>query len=97
MLTGKMSRHATVRFCLDPAVEQDEVLSRHAGAARFAFNQCLRMVKTALTQRKTNSAIDVPWTGFDLINAFNAWKKTEDAGRVFTIDTEGTADTMVTG
>jgi putative transposase len=35
--------------------------------------------------------------GFDLINAFNAWKKTEDAGRVFTVDTEGNVDTVVTG
>ena len=55
-----MSRHTTFRFCLDPTVEQREVLARHAGAARFAFNQCLRMVKTALTQRKTDPSIDVP-------------------------------------
>jgi putative transposase len=47
-----MARQTTFRFCLDPKVEQCEVLARHAGAARFAFNQCLRMVKTALTQRK---------------------------------------------
>ncbi|MDT5260414.1 MAG: putative transposase, partial [Mycobacterium sp.] len=40
---------------------------------------------------------DVPWTGFDLINAFNTWKKTEDAGRVFTVDTDGVAETVVTG
>ena len=39
----------------------------------------------------------MPWTGFDLINTFNAWKKTEYAGRVFTVDTEGTTDTVVTG
>ena len=97
MLAGEMSRHTTFRFCLDPTVEQHEVLARHAGAARFAFNQCLRMVKTALTQRKTHPAIDVPSTGFDLINAFNGWKKTEDAGRVFTVDTTGVAATVVTG
>ena len=46
-----MSRHTTFRFCLDPTVEQCEVLARHAGASRFAFNQCLRIVKTALTRR----------------------------------------------
>ncbi|WP_442799895.1 helix-turn-helix domain-containing protein [Nocardia sp. NBC_01730] len=34
-------RHTSFRFCLDPTVEQRMVLSRHAGAARFAFNQCL--------------------------------------------------------
>jgi putative transposase len=92
-----MARHTTFRFCLDPTVEQCEALARHAGAARFAFNQCLRMVKTALTHRKTDPDIEVPWTGFDLINAFNAWKKTEDAGRVFTVDAHGDAEVVVTG
>ena len=67
------------------------MLARHAGAARFAFNQCLGMVKTALDQRKTDPDTVVPWTGFDLINTFNGWKKTEDAGRVFTVDTTGEA------
>jgi putative transposase len=97
MLAGEMSRHTTFRFCLDSTVEQHDVLARHAGAARFAFNRWLRMVKTALTQRKTDPAIDVPFTGFDLINAFNGWKKTEDAGRVFTVDTSGVAATVATG
>src|SRR5271156_3413799 len=92
-----MSRHTTFRFCLDPTVEHYEVLARHAGASRFAFNQCLRMVKTALTQHKTDPGVEVAWTGFDLINAFNGWKKTEDAGRVFTVDSEGVAETTVTG
>ena len=55
------------------------------------------MVKTALTQRKTDPDTEVPWTGFDLINAFNAWKKTEDAGRVFIVDTDGVSETVVTG
>jgi hypothetical protein len=36
----KMSRHTAVKFCLDPTVEQHDVLARHAGAARFGFNQC---------------------------------------------------------
>jgi putative transposase len=39
----------------------------------------------------------VPWTGFDLINAFNSWKKTEAAGRVFSVDTTGQAEIVVTG
>jgi putative transposase len=97
MLAGAMSRHTTFKFCLDPTVEQHEVLARHAGAARFAFNLCLRMVETALTQRKTRPDMVVSWSGFDLINAFNGWKKTEDAGRVFTVDTTGVAATVVTG
>jgi putative transposase len=97
MLTGGMARHTTFRFCLDPTVEQHDVLARHAGASRVAFNQCLRIVRTALTQRKTDPDVVVPWTGFDLINAFNRWKKTEAAGRVFTVDAEGVAEMVVTG
>lgn len=92
-----MARNTTFKFCLDPTVEQEVVLSRHAGAARFGFNQCLRIVKTALTDRKTTPEATVPWTGFDLINAFNAWKKTEDAGRVFTVDPAGMVTPVVTG
>ncbi len=97
MLTGEMSRHTTFKFCLDPTVEQCQVLARHAGAARFAFNQCLRMVKTALTQRKTDPETNVPWMGFDLINAFNGWKKTVDAGRIFAIGSDGVAEVITTG
>ena len=92
-----MSRHTTFRFCLDPTVEQCEVLARHAGASRFAFNECLRIVKTGLTQRKVDPDVEVPWSGFDLINAFNGWKRTEDAGRVFAVDSEGVARLEVTG
>jgi hypothetical protein len=33
MLTGEMTRHTTFRFCLDPTVEQHQVLARHAAAA----------------------------------------------------------------
>ncbi|MGH3556740.1 MAG: RNA-guided endonuclease InsQ/TnpB family protein [Mycobacterium sp.] len=92
-----MSRHSTFKFCLDPTVKQHQVLARHVGAARFAFNQCLRMAKTAFTQRKSDPRVEVPWTGFDLINAFNGWKKTEDAGRVLAVDTAGRAEVVVTG
>jgi putative transposase len=97
MLRDEMTRHTTFRFCLDPTVEQHEVLGRHAGASRFAFNQCLGMVKTALRRRRTDPDVEAPWTGFDLINMFNAWKKTEDAGRVFTVGTGGMTETVVTG
>ncbi len=97
MLAGEMSRHTTFKFCLDPTVEQHEALARHAGASRFAFNQCLRLVKTALSHRRSDVGVEVPWTGFDLINAFNAWKKTEAAGRVFTVAGGGETAVVVTG
>ncbi|WP_446225550.1 RNA-guided endonuclease InsQ/TnpB family protein [Nocardia sp. IBHARD005] len=92
-----MSRHTAFRYCLDPTVEQQRALARHAGAARFAFNQSLRVVKTALAQRGTDSAHHVPWTGFDLINSFNAWKKTEAAGRILAVDSDGVAQIQTTG
>ena len=92
-----MSRHTTFKFCLDPTVEQQQVLARHTGAARFAFNQCLRTVKTALISSRTNPDVVVPWTGFDLINRFNDWKKSEDADRTFKVDRDGVAETLVTG
>jgi putative transposase len=92
-----MSRHTAFRYCLDPTVEQRTVLARHAGAARFAYNQCLAMVKTALTQRRTDPEHPVPWTRFDLINAFNTWKKSAAAGRIFTVDPTGVTEIEVTG
>lgn len=78
-----MERHTTFSFTLVPTAVQAEALRKHVGAARFAFNQCLRLVEDALAA-KTNGAgasNKVPWSGFDLINAFNAWKLTEAAGR----------------
>jgi putative transposase len=92
-----MSRHTAFRSCLNPTIEQRAVLARHAGAARFAFNQCLRMVKTALTQHKTDPDVKVPWSKFDQINAFNAWKKTDEAGRMFVVDQIGGIEIITTG
>lgn len=73
------------------------MLSRHAGAARFAFNQCLHAVKTALNARRTDPGVVVPWSGFDLISYFNGWKTSEQAGRVFVVDTTGAATMSVIG
>jgi putative transposase len=55
------------------------------------------MVKAALNQRRTDPGVVVPWTGFDLINAFNAWKKTSDAGRVFSVGRNRQAQIVVAG
>jgi hypothetical protein len=35
------------------------MLLRHAGAARFAYNQSLRLVKNALDEKRTNNAVIV--------------------------------------
>ena len=76
-----MERHTTFSFTLAPTASQTEALRKHVGAARFAFNQCLRLVEDALAVKKDCPEAKVPWSGFDLINAFNAWKLTEAAGR----------------
>ncbi|WP_373319616.1 helix-turn-helix domain-containing protein, partial [Rugosimonospora africana] len=42
-MCGRVSavgRHTGFRFTLDPSPEQVGMLWRHAGAARFAYNQC---------------------------------------------------------
>ncbi|PUB28854.1 putative transposase [Promicromonospora sp. AC04] len=117
-----MPRHTSFRFCLDLSVEQERVLSRHVGAARFAFNQALRLHKDARAAvrraqgepsgvvadgdepRARTNAIDgddgaprVPWTGFDLIKAFNAWKRSEAAGRRFLVGIDRKTRVEVTG
>jgi putative transposase len=82
-------RHTTFRFTLDPTPEQVALLARHAGASRFAYNQCLRFVTEALASRKSDPSVTVPWSSFDLINAFNSWKRSGTAGRVFVVTQDG--------
>jgi putative transposase len=91
-----MMRHTTFRFALDPTPAQESTLVRNAGASRFAYNQALKLVTDALSAVQTDPSVVVPWSGFDLINAFNAWKTTEEAGRIFVVAPDGTI-TKVTG
>ena len=90
-------RHTTFRFALAPTPAQAAMLARHAGASRFAYNQCLRLVIDALAAKQAEPHMKVPWSGFDLINAFNAWKRSEAAGRVFVAAPDGTITKQVTG
>ena len=90
-------RHTTFRFALAPTLPQAALLARHAGASRFAYNQSLRLVTDALVARRADPQVRVPWSGFDLINAFNAWKRSEAAGRVFVVAPDGTTTKQVTG
>jgi len=92
-----VARFTTFRFCLDPTVAQVGALERHVGAARFAYNQCLRMVFDARRARESGVSVKVPRTGYDLINGFNRWKTSEAAGRVFAVDGEGVASVGATG
>jgi hypothetical protein len=90
-------RHTTFRFALDPTPAQERAFARHAGASRFAYNQSLRLMTDALVSRRTDPSMVVPRSGFDLINTFNAWKKTEEAGRIFVVAPDKTVTKLVTG
>jgi putative transposase len=90
-------RHTTFRFALAPTPAQAATLVRHSGASRFAYNQCLRLVTDAIAASRADSGVTVPWSGFDLINAFNAWKRSDAAGRVFVAAPDGTVSKRVTG
>jgi putative transposase len=92
-----MGRFTAFRFTIDPSPAQVVGLRRHAGASRFAFNQCLAMVKDALAARDRDPSVVVPWSGFDLINAFNRWKRSTAAGRILAVDAAGTATVVTTG
>ena len=73
------------------------MIARHAGASGFAYNQCLRLVADAFTAKRIDPDVKIPWSGFDLINAFNTWKRDEAAGRVFVAAPGGTIVKRVTG
>jgi putative transposase len=90
-------RHTTFRFALAPTPEQARTLARHCGASRFAFNQSLQLVTDALAAKKADPSVKVPWSSFDLINAFNHWKTSEGAGRIFSVAPDGTTTKQVTG
>ncbi|MBB5868191.1 putative transposase [Allocatelliglobosispora scoriae] len=92
-----MARFTAFRFTVDPTPGQDALLRRYAGASRFGYNQCLRLVKDALDAKSRGVVVKVPWTGFDLINAFNGWKRSAAAGRVMVAAADGTVTVEVTG
>jgi putative transposase len=50
------------RFALDPTPRQVAQLASHVGAARFAFNWGLELVKQGLEARQTDPSVQVPWT-----------------------------------
>jgi putative transposase len=90
-------RYTTFRFALDPTPLQAAMFARHAGASRFAYNQCLRLVIDALEEKRVGTQVSVPWSRFDLINGFNAWKQSHAAGRIFVAASDGTVSEQVTG
>jgi putative transposase len=50
------------RYALDPTPRQQGALASHCGAARFAYNWGLDLVKQRLDERATSGSVEVPWT-----------------------------------
>jgi putative transposase len=92
-----MGRQTSFRFTVAATAEVEAVFARHAGAARFAFNQCLREVKHALDARRRDASVEVPWSGFSLVNHFNTWKRGETAGRTWAVDPAGRVELAEVG
>jgi putative transposase len=62
------------RFALDPTPRQAKALSSHVGAARFAFNWGLAVVKDRLDQGANGASVEVPWTLAALRREWNRTK-----------------------
>jgi IS605 OrfB family transposase len=62
------------RYALDPTPRQHRALASHCGAARFAYNWALSLVKLRLDQRAAGLAVEVPWTLPSLRWAWNRAK-----------------------
>jgi putative transposase len=66
------------RFALDPTPQQARAMASHCGAARFAFNWGLSLVKQRLDERTASplASITVPWT----LSALRLeWNRTKDS------------------
>jgi putative transposase len=50
------------RYALDPTPRQQRALRSHCGAARFAYNWGLQLVKQRLDQRVAGMDVQVPWS-----------------------------------
>jgi putative transposase len=62
------------RFALDPTPAQERKLASHAGAARFAYNFGLALVKERLDRRQAGEDVQVPWTLSELRREWNRAK-----------------------
>src|SRR5436190_1670689 len=63
------------RFALDPTPRQTRALRSHRGAARFAYNWGLALVKQRLDQRAAGEQVEVPWT---LVALRREWNRAKD-------------------
>ena len=74
-------RAQAYRFALDPSPDQVRVLQSHCGAARFAFNHLLDVVKANLDQRAAERCYGVadqdltPAQGWSLAQLRKTWNQ----------------------
>ncbi len=94
---ARMARTAAFRFTALDNPRLAEEVRRHIGARRFAYNVCLEAVKRKLDERRARPDVEVPWSGYSLINYWNSWKRSEDAGRVFAVDSSRRAELVDAG
>jgi putative transposase len=66
--------HQAYRFALDPTPAQERALRSHAGAARFAYNFGLALIKRRLDARAAGEQVEVPFTLPALRREWNAAK-----------------------
>ena len=62
------------QFALDPTPRKQGSLASHAGAALFAYNWGVELVKTRLDQRAAGEDVQVPWTLAELRREWNRAK-----------------------
>lgn len=63
------------RFALSPTPSQERKLRSHAGAARFAYNFGLALVKDRVNRRAAGDEVQVPWTLPSLRREWNKAKR----------------------
>jgi putative transposase len=63
------------RFALDPTRRQQRALASHCGAARYAYNWGLELVKTRLDERQADPTVIVPWSLPELRREWNHAKQ----------------------
>lgn len=73
-------RYTSFSFAVDLTPEQQQVASCYAGAGRFAYNQALALLNQDYKARKAGSDVAVPYARNALINRFNGWKNSAEAG-----------------
>jgi putative transposase len=72
------------RFALDPSSAQESMLESHCGAARFAFNHMLNVVKANLDQRSAERSYGIaerdltPAQGWSLAKLRRTWNASKD-------------------